>query len=121
MNLECVFCRIAAGIAPATIVHEWTDALAILPIDPVVEGHVLVIPRTHVADFTTDSRVTAATAGRAARLAQRLDLTAANLITSAGWEATQSIFHLHFHLVPRAKNDRVRLPWHSGMHEKATP
>ena len=37
-----------------------------------------------------------------------------NLITSRGRAATQSVFHLHLHLVPRADNDGLALPWHSG-------
>lgn len=121
MNLECAFCRIVAGLAPATVVQEWGDALAILPLGPVVEGHTLIIPRLHVPDFTANPAVTALTARRAAQLARDLDLTAANMITSAGRDATQSIFHLHIHLIPRAKNDRVRLPWHSGIHKEDAP
>lgn len=110
----CPFCEIVAGRAPATFVHEWSDAIAIVPLDPVVDGHVLVIPKTHVADFTTDPSVTGATAQRAAELARDLDLMSANLITSKGRAATQSVFHLHQHLAPPAENDGLTLPWYSG-------
>jgi histidine triad (HIT) family protein len=47
----CVFCEIVAGRAPATVVREWDDALALVPLGPVVDGHTLVIPKQHVADF----------------------------------------------------------------------
>lgn len=103
----CVFCAIVAGQAPATVVAEWPDALAIVPHRPVVPGHVLVIPRTHVRDFADDPEVTAATMRRAAELARG----PANLITSAGEEATQTVFHLHVHIVPRADGDGLPLPW----------
>jgi histidine triad (HIT) family protein len=107
VDQTCVFCAIVAGQAPATIVEEWPDAIAIVPSNPVIPGHVLVLPRIHVADFTTDPDVTAATARRAAQLG----VPPANVITSAGWEATQSVWHLHLHVVPRAAGDGLPLPW----------
>jgi histidine triad (HIT) family protein len=109
----CPFCEIVAGRAPATVIREWPDALAIVPLGPVVEGHTLVIPKTHVADFTTGAYVSAMTMHRAAELAAESDQPM-NLITSRGREATQSVMHLHLHLVPRAENDGLALPWYSG-------
>lgn len=109
-NVACPFCKIVAGLAPATIVHEWEDALAIVPLGPVVPGHTLVIPKAHVADFMADPDVTAATFRRAAELGSG----DSNLITSSGVAATQSVFHLHVHLVPRTKDDGLALPWSSG-------
>jgi histidine triad (HIT) family protein len=105
----CVFCDIAAGSAPAVVVEKWPDALAIVPLGPVVDGHVLVIPREHVAEFTTSPAVTAATMKRAAEFAARYD--SANVITSMGRPATQSIFHLHIHVVPRTAGDGLMVPW----------
>lgn len=113
---DCPFCEINAGRAPATFVHEWSDAIAIVPLNPVVEGHTLVIPKTHVADFGEDPDVSAATMRRAAELAN--DGMPMNLITSRGREATQSVWHLHLHLVPRAANDGLALPWYSGRGSK---
>ncbi|MER6098387.1 HIT domain-containing protein [Streptomyces sp. NPDC001728] len=115
----CPFCEINTGRAPATFVHEWSDAFAITPLNPVVEGHTLVIPKTHVTDFAENPDVSGATARRAAQLCRDLDLAHANLITSKGREATQSVFHLHLHLVPRAENDGLALPWYSGRTRKA--
>lgn len=107
---NCVFCAIAAGEAPAVIVREWSDALAIRPQSGGVhDGHVLVLPRVHVADAGTDPEVTAAVMRRAAELVA--SLPAANLITSKGTEATQTVFHLHVHVVPRAESDGLPLPW----------
>jgi histidine triad (HIT) family protein len=106
----CVFCEINTGRAPATFVHEWSDAIAIVPLNPVVDGHTLVIPKTHVTDFADDLAVSAAAMRRAAQLAAESDQPM-NLITSRGREATQSVFHLHLHLVPRAEGDGLSLPW----------
>ncbi|MFJ1900521.1 HIT family protein [Streptomyces sp. NPDC088115] len=100
-----------AGQAPATLLREWDNAIAIRPRGGVNDGHTLVIPRVHVADWIENPAITGATATRASELAQELGLTVGNLITSAGEEATQSVFHLHLHLVPRQRNDGLPLPW----------
>jgi len=112
---ECVFCDIIDGQTPATVVHRWPDAWAIVPLGPVVDGHVIVIPVDHVADYREDPAVTAAVMARAAEIAPH----PSNLITSAGREATQSVFHLHAHIVPRADGDDLALPWHSGRWSKS--
>ena len=109
----CPFCEIVAGHAPATIIRDWPAAIAIAPLGPVVDGHTLVIPKTHVEDFTTDAYTSAITMSYAADLAREMDQPM-NLITSRGREATQSVLHLHLHLVPRAENDGLALPWYSG-------
>lgn len=114
---SCPFCEIAAGRAPAVIVREWPSTLAIVPLSPVVEGHTLVIPRKHVSDFSQDPDVSAITMRLAAQLAEGSGPM--NLITSKGREATQSVFHLHLHLVPRAENDGLALPWYSGRKSSA--
>ncbi|WP_107047709.1 HIT family protein [Streptomyces albus] len=106
----CPFCEIAAGRAPATVIREWPDALAILPRGGVTEGHTLVIPRRHVADATENPAVTGATMTRAAELAAEVGADL-NLITSVGPAATQTVFHLHLHLVPRRAGDGLALPW----------
>ncbi|MGI5408690.1 HIT family protein [Streptomyces chartreusis] len=113
MDEPCPFCEINLGRAPATFVHEWSDTIAIVPLNPVVDGHTLVIPKQHVRDFASDPVVAGATMQRAAQLMRWTDRPM-NLITSRGREATQSVFHLHLHLVPRAEDDGLALPWHSG-------
>ena len=107
---ECVFCEIAGGRLPAIngTVREWADAVAIVPLGPVVPGHVIVFPRAHVDDVAEDAAISAATMARAAELAAQ---GPCNVITSRGREATQSVFHLHIHVVPRAEGDGLALPW----------
>ncbi|MFJ2568926.1 HIT family protein [Streptomyces halstedii] len=108
--MSCVFCAIAAGEAPADIVREWDDAVAVRPRSGgCTPGHVFVLPRVHVEDAGTDPEVTVAVMRRAAEL--MAVLPAANLITSKGVEATQSVFHLHVHVVPRQDGDNLPLPW----------
>lgn len=108
--MTCVFCAIATGNAPATIIREWPDAIAIRPRSGGVnDGHVLVLPRIHVENAGTDPDVTATVMRRAAELmAEHPD---ANIITSKGAAATQTVFHLHVHVVPRQAGDGLPLPW----------
>lgn len=106
---SCVFCAIVAGTAPHTLVHAWSDAIAIVPLLPVTAGHVIVLPRIHVPDAGTDPVITGQVMARAAVLMGQL--AAANLITSQGSAATQTIRHLHAHVVPRWHGDRLSLPW----------
>jgi histidine triad (HIT) family protein len=105
----CVFCQIAAGTTPAAVVRSWPDAIALVPLNPVVAGHVIVIPRQHVADLAANPDTAAAVMRRAAELA----VPPCNVITSAGSAATQTVFHLHLHIVPRAPGDGLALPWAS--------
>jgi histidine triad (HIT) family protein len=105
----CVFCAIAAGESAATIVRSWTHTIAIKPHGGVRPGHVLVIPRTHVANVGESPAVSAQTMACAAELAA--ELPDANVITSKGVAATQTVFHLHLHVVPRTTDDGLLLPW----------
>lgn len=107
---DCVFCAIVDGTGPAEVVRRWDDALALVPLRPVVPGHLLVIPVRHVPDAAADPEAAAAVARRAAQLLAELGVQA-NLLTSIGPDATQTVFHLHWHLVPRAAGDGLALPW----------
>jgi histidine triad (HIT) family protein len=110
MTTQCIFCAIVARKAPANVVRAWDDAMAIVPLNPVTDGHVIVIPYEHVTDVLDSPEVSARVMRRAAQLAKG----PCNFITSVGREATQSVFHLHLHIVPRKKDDGLALPWYSG-------
>ena len=107
---RCVFCRIVAGRAPAKVVREWDYAMAFVPLNPVTEGHVLVVPREHLTDALEYPWMTGRTFCAAATLAKETG-GACNLITSVGAAATQTIKHLHVHVVPRREGDGLALPW----------
>lgn len=110
----CPFCNIINGYAEATVLHNGFTSLGIVPLNPVTDGHVLFIPRTHVADAYEAPSVTAATMRDAAAWATSVGGSryySANLITSVGRTASQSVRHLHIHIVPRADGDGLPLPW----------
>lgn len=110
----CVFCLLVQrydedpATAPA-VVDEWPDVLALAPVDPVTTGHLLVIPKRHVTTAADDPEVTGRVSACAAELAAGLPHF--NLIANAGAEATQTVPHLHLHLVPRYRGDGLLLPW----------
>jgi len=117
--MECIFCEILAGREPAKVLADGISAIAIEPLAPVTPGHFIVIPRTHVADAYDDTRVTGMAMADAAQWAKMFSwrdprYASVNFISSVGAPATQSVFHLHIHVVPRAENDGLALPWYSG-------
>lgn len=84
------------------------DLIDIEPLNPVVEGHRIVIPREHVADFSEKPETTVRVMKYIAGAYHDGHF---NIITSKGRHATQSVFHLHIHVVPRWEGDGITLPW----------
>lgn len=99
---KCVFCDIAKRAAVPVIDIE--------PLNPVVEGHRIVFSARHSKDFTDELGILLEVMIHAVKVAKE-NGGEYNLITSKGKNATQSVFHLHIHLVPRKENDGLLLPW----------
>ena len=108
---ECIFCDIIAGVVPAHIVLADDVVVAFLDSRPVFKGHVLIAPREHVrtlADLLPAAvgpfflRVQRVSAVMPAALGCQGTFVAANNVVS------QSVPHLHFHVVPRTKGDGLR-------------
>lgn len=110
----CPFCAIFAdlSVARTRIVQANRHDMIIEPLHPVTPGHLLVIPRHHVPDFAANPAVFESVAWTAAEYVRNPpDADAWNLITSMGDAATQTVGHLHIHLVPRRPGDGLKLPW----------
>lgn len=112
----CIFCKILAGELPARIVEEDERTVSFMDINPATRGHALVVPRRHTRDLLSiEPAELAAAAAAAARLAsrmsERLGAAGVNLINSCGPLAWQTVFHFHFHVIPRYEGDPLRLPW----------
>ncbi|MEH0843439.1 HIT family protein [Micromonospora sp. CPCC 205711] len=107
----CVFCGIVAGEVPAFTVADEADGVAFLDTRPVFKGHVLVVPRTHL--ITLSDLLADALPGYFA-LVQRLALAVEAGLGSGGTfvamnnKVSQSVPHLHTHVVPRTKGDGLR-------------
>jgi len=113
---NCIFCKIVAGELPATVVGEDERTMSFMDINPATRGHALVVPRAHCRDLLEVERddlaaVALAAQRLATRMRERLGADGVNLINSCGAQAWQTVFHLHFHVIPRYAGDPLRLPW----------
>jgi histidine triad (HIT) family protein len=107
----CIFCKIVRGDLPAERVAETTSALAFLDTRPLFPGHVLVVPRAHVetlGDLEVPSVEPLFTlVQRVARAVER-GMAAEGTFVAMNNRVSQSVPHLHVHVVPRKKKDGLR-------------
>lgn len=113
---ECVFCRIVAGELPAFKLHEDPLSLAIMDINPMNEGHALVLTKGHYKDLLEtpepDLAAVMVTVKRVAAAIERTLTPAGINITQAnGPAAGQSVFHYHTHILPRRVDDNASMNW----------
>ena len=109
--MECVFCTIVAGSVDAAVVAADSHALAFLDTRPVFKGHVLVVPRAHLAVLTDLSAdALAPYFGLVQRVAAAVErgLGAGGTFVAMNNRVSQSVAHLHTHVVPRTKGDGLR-------------
>jgi histidine triad (HIT) family protein len=113
---RCPFCdRIRDG--EVRMDRAVPEAAIFPPLNPVTPGHMLVVPLRHVQDAAEEPWLTGLVMTLASRLASRMG--DCNLITSIGPTATQTVHHLHIHVVPRRSGDGLALPW-TGQHQGVT-
>lgn len=112
---SCIFCAILAGQRPGSIFYADATVVGLLDINPVTEGHALIIPRRHIADLASlDEAVgrqlwTVAQRAAAALRASGLRCEGVNLFLADGEAAFQEVFHLHLHVFPRYTGDGFSL------------
>jgi diadenosine tetraphosphate (Ap4A) HIT family hydrolase len=117
---DCEFCRIASGEGePARVVFRDDAVTAFFPLDPATRGHTLVIANRHAAGLTeltdAEARVLGAAVRRTAQaIAASVRPEGLNVIQSTGAAATQTVPHVHFHVLPRWASDRMVLTWPTG-------
>ena len=112
----CPFCAIIMGEGWAREVYRDDHAVAFFPLRPATLGHTLVVPRRHIPDIWELPEAAVAHLSRAAlRVAAALRAAVApdglNIIQSSGAAATQTVPHLHVHLVPRWAADAMGPIW----------
>ncbi|MEV4509408.1 HIT family protein [Dactylosporangium sp. NPDC049525] len=107
----CLFCTIASGEAPGFVVASTPSTVAFLDIRPVFKGHVLVVPRTHVVtltDLPVDDVAGYFSFVRLLAGAVETGLGAGGTFVAINNKVSQSVPHLHTHVVPRTKGDGLR-------------
>lgn len=114
--IDCEFCAIVDADEPARIVMQSAHVVAFLPLEPATLGHTLVIPTQHFPDIwaldepvLTSLAKTTLIVARAVRAAMSPD--GLNIIQSNGEAATQTVPHLHIHVVPRWFDDDMGDIW----------
>src|ERR1700712_560825 len=111
MSEECIFCKIVAKEAPASVIYEDDVVTAFMTIQPVNPGHFLVIPKKHtpyLADMDEETgehlfKITMRL-GKALRKSG-VKVEGVNLFLADGEAAFQEVFHTHMHVFPRFKGD----------------
>jgi histidine triad (HIT) family protein len=103
-------------MASTQVVYQSASALALFPLHPATRGHTLVVPREHVPDLwaldPAEAPLLTETVLRIAHAIRRgLAPEGLNVITSAGAAATQTVPHLHVHVVPRWRGDGFGRIW----------
>lgn len=120
---DCIFCKIVDGEIPAAKLLETDRILSFLDVNPVNEGHALVVPKRH-AENLLDLRQKEMHAAifavqRVSRAVVRVtDADGFNVLQNNGKVSGQEIPHAHFHVIPRFEGDGFNLGWRQGSYEE---
>ncbi|MBI2107231.1 HIT family protein [Candidatus Woesearchaeota archaeon] len=109
---DCIFCKIAKKEIPSFIINESKNFLAFLDINPRTKGHVLVIPKKHCTNLTDFPSSLAKelidfSKETANKILKTVKTTDFNFSINNGKFSGQEVFHAHFHIIPRFKDDKL--------------
>jgi histidine triad (HIT) family protein len=108
---DCIFCKVRDGEIPAHLVLDEADTLAFLDQRPVFPGHVLVIPRVHretLMELPPDGLEPLFAATQRVSRAVQQAMAADGIFMATNNVVSQSVPHLHVHVVPRRRKDGLR-------------
>ena len=119
---ECLFCKIVKGELPSSKIYEDEYTLAFLDLFPVNKGHSLVISKEHyknIFDVPEESlsKISSVMKNVADAVKNGVNADGISIAQSNGKDAGQVISHIHFHVMPRFKNDGLKL-WPQGKYEE---
>ena len=108
---ECVFCKIADGRLPGSVVYQDADFLAFLDSYPLFPGHVLLCPRNHyetLLDLPQNLSGAALMKTQLIARAVESSMSAEGTFVAVNNRVSQTVPHLHIHIVPRRRKDGLR-------------
>ena len=116
MKDDCIFCKLANGVFPTNSIYEDEDFNVILDAGPATKGHALILPKEHYANLfelpdETASKVMVLAKKMATHMKEKLNCDGFNLVQNNGPCAGQTVFHFHYHLIPRYENDGQNILW----------
>ena len=111
---DCIFCKIIAGEIPSYKIYEDDSVYAFLDIACDSYGHTLVIPKKHCTSVLDCDRqqldaVIEAVQKIANHYVNELGFEGVNILNASGASAEQTVFHLHFHVIPRKRGDNLHM------------
>lgn len=108
--MDCIFCKIATGEIPSTLIYEDENCIAFHDIQPQAPTHFLVVPKLHSPSLTTmaqdHSDVLGKVMTKIPEIAQSLGMEEYRVVNNNGASAGQTVFHLHFHVLA-GRNEAV--------------
>ncbi|MDM8007199.1 MAG: HIT family protein [Phycisphaerae bacterium] len=116
---SCVFCKIVAGQIPCACVFQDDATFAFLDINPLAEGHLLVIPKRHIERLEQmPAESLMAVTRHLPMLGQAVmkvvGATAYSILQNNGRESGQDVPHVHFHIIPRRAADGLGYRWNAS-------
>ena len=115
MDSNCIFCKILNNQSPGKLVHITDNWATLEPKEKVSKGHILVIPTFHCTDiFDLTNKKALEELGSvletvSKQLMDKYNANGINILNANKESAQQSVFHLHFHIIPRYKDDNLDL------------
>ena len=113
---DCIFCQVARGESKSWKVYENDTVYAFLDINPATRYHTLIIPKKHYTNIFDISEeelkdVISVVKKLSKLYKEKLGIENIQIISNTGAEAQQTVFHIHFHIVPRKKGDGQDVQW----------
>lgn len=108
---DCPFCRAAMGDVDTHVIADDGQTFVLRPLNPVTNGHLLIIPRRHLERAVDADGSEMKSILRHVQVIMWGTRDGYNLICNQGETASQTVEHLHWHLVPRREGDGLMLPW----------
>ncbi len=111
---NCIFCKINKGEIPSYTLYEDELVRVFLDVFPKAKGHLLIISKDHdenIFDASDEvlARINVVAKKMALILQAKLGATGVNIVNNSGIDAGQEVLHLHYHVIPRYKNDNFKV------------